>query len=65
MWVGRAVVTYCLPKTSVVRIGRNAPCVPITPHEPMITATRHCIEICEGSTRSVADQQKVAWGVVH
>ena len=45
--------TYCLPKTSVVRMGKKAPCVPMTPHVPMKTAMMHCKEICERHKKPV------------
>ena len=47
----RGVLAHCLPSTSVVRIGRKAPCEPITPHVPTSTAMMHCIEICARASK--------------
>ena len=48
-WARRGAA-YCLPRTSVVLMGKNLPCSPMTPHVPTASATRHCAEICAAAS---------------
>ena len=37
---------HIFPSTSVVRMGKKVPCMPMIPQVPKATPTMHCIEIC-------------------